>query len=58
MYAKLDKFDVFSKTFSKLDCEYQDKLVKAAHQLLKAHQRAKADMKGQTKQEDIEVYPV
>jgi hypothetical protein len=37
MSKKADKFSIFGKKFVKLDDEGQDKLVKAARELLKVH---------------------
>jgi hypothetical protein len=52
MYIKVDKFEDFSKVFSKLDSERQDKLVKTAYQLLKTHQGIKNAPKGKKKKDD------
>ncbi|MDR0526741.1 MAG: hypothetical protein LBG79_02825 [Spirochaetaceae bacterium] len=41
MPKKVDKFAVFSKKFAGLDDEGQNRLVKAAFELLKAHKRIK-----------------
>jgi hypothetical protein len=41
MSEKVDKFAVFSKKFAKLDDEGQNKLVRAAHELLKTHRDIK-----------------
>jgi hypothetical protein len=41
MSEKIDKFAVFSKKFVRLDDEGQNKLVKAAHELLKTHRDIK-----------------
>jgi hypothetical protein len=55
MSEKIDKFAIFSKKFAELDEEEQDKLVTAAHELLKIHRGIKdmsdspsynADIKG------------
>ena len=40
---KADKYDQFSKVFSKLSDESQEKLVKTAHRLLKTHKFAKSE---------------
>jgi len=37
------KYDVFSKVFTQLSGESQDKLVKIAHRLLKTHKYAKGE---------------
>jgi hypothetical protein len=42
MPKEVDKFTVFSKKFIKLDNEGQDRLVKTAQKLLKAHRGMKA----------------
>jgi hypothetical protein len=42
MSKKVDKFVIFGKKFAKLDDQGQDKLVKTAHELLKAHRKVKA----------------
>jgi hypothetical protein len=41
MSKKVDKFIIFGKKFAKLDNEGQDKLVKTARELLKAHKGVK-----------------
>jgi hypothetical protein len=42
---KKDKFVIFGKKFAKLDNEAQDKLVKTAHELFKAHRGIKSPPK-------------
>ena len=41
MKTATGKYDVFSKAFTQLSDESQDKLVKVAHHLLKTHKIAK-----------------
>ena len=43
MNEETAKYDRFSEVFSKLPEESQDKLMKIAHQLLKAHKYAKQE---------------
>ena len=40
---KKEKYDAFSKVFSKLSDESQEKLVKIAHRLLKTHKFVKSE---------------
>jgi hypothetical protein len=47
--AATGKYDVFGKVFAELSGEYQDKLVKIAHRLLKTHQFANYETAKQAK---------